>query len=59
VELRPSFADSQYHLGFALEKSGDVKASRTALEKALKLDPNSKNATDALEVLKRLSVMGS
>jgi putative PEP-CTERM system TPR-repeat lipoprotein len=47
----PSNAIYQYHLGFAYLKAGDKRKGRAALERALKLKPDSEMAAEARKAL--------
>ncbi len=48
VAVHPDAAVPQLHLGLALEASGDAAGARTALEKAIKINPALTGARDAL-----------
>jgi tetratricopeptide (TPR) repeat protein len=59
VEKQPGRADFQYHLGLASARTSDFRVARTALETALKLNPNAAVASEAKAALSKLTVLGS
>jgi Flp pilus assembly protein TadD len=54
VEKRPNEPVFHYHLGLAYSQTGDTRAARQALERALKLKPDFESAEDARKVLRSL-----
>jgi tetratricopeptide (TPR) repeat protein len=54
VEKNPTNPTFKYHLGLAYAKNGDAASARQTLETALKLDPNSTDATEARATLAKL-----
>ena len=51
VKNSPPNAQMNYHLGLAYAKEGDIKRARPALEQALALEPQAREAADARAVL--------
>jgi tetratricopeptide (TPR) repeat protein len=47
----PTWANAHWRLGLIYEKQGDIEAARAEYEAALKLNPDDKNAKEALEKL--------
>ncbi len=58
VELQPSNATYQYHLGLAYARSGDNSRARRALETALKLNPTFEGAVEASTTIASLRESG-
>jgi tetratricopeptide (TPR) repeat protein len=54
VEREPSKAEYRYHLGLALAESGDTAGSARHLERALALNGNFQNASEAKTLLQEL-----
>jgi tetratricopeptide (TPR) repeat protein len=54
VEVAPENPTFHFHLGLAYAKIGDVEKARTALEQALKLNPQFDGAEEAQQVLSQL-----
>ena len=54
IERDPNNATYQYHLGLIYLKTGDLDLAKSALEKALALDPKFDGAADAEEALSLL-----
>ncbi|OQA08621.1 MAG: Cellulose synthase operon protein C precursor [bacterium ADurb.Bin374] len=51
VRARPDMAEAFHNLGFALEKTGDMKTAASAYERALALNPNYASALNNLGFL--------
>lgn len=51
VRARPDLAEAFHNLGFALEKTGDMKTAASAYERALALNPNYASALNNLGFL--------
>ncbi|GAB4272163.1 MAG: hypothetical protein Kow0029_10530 [Candidatus Rifleibacteriota bacterium] len=51
VKLRPDLAEAFHNLGFALERTGDIKTAAKAYERALNLKPNYPSALNNLGYL--------
>lgn len=54
VDLAPTNATYQFHLGMAYAQSGDIQRAKAAVQTALQLDPKFKSAAEATRLLATL-----